>query len=181
MQTLRDERIALEEVIASLRKESETLRASLNEEFTVSNNLKAQLTRASKEAKESGEKKLRLLQSLYKRLMPVSLLGRGQASRPVAGELMRDEARLEEFMDRLVGEVVASVRAGEEKIGRLERECARRAEEVKAVGKRSEEEVGKLARVIREKESQHVKQKDSLVCYYEQLLNDVNSRVKVGL
>ena len=33
MSTLRDERVALEEVIASLRNESETLRASLNQVF----------------------------------------------------------------------------------------------------------------------------------------------------
>ncbi len=174
MQTLRNERVALEEVIASLRKESETLRSSLKEEFLSSNNVKAQLTRAQKEAKEGGDKKLRLLQSLYKRLLPVSVLGRkGGKSRGRHGlafdeDVIRDEARLEEFMDKVIEELVESVRCGEEKVSKLEKECMRR-----------EEDVEKLSRVIREKEGQHSKQKDSLVTYYEQLLNDVNSRVKV--
>ena len=40
--------------------------------------------------------------------------------------------------------------------------------------------VGELAGALRDKEAQHAQQRQSLVGYYEQLLNDVNSRVKVS-
>ena len=52
MSTLRDERVALEEVIVSLRTECETLRESLNHEFQTSDGLKSQLTKLTKGTKE---------------------------------------------------------------------------------------------------------------------------------
>ena len=54
MGTLREERVALEEVIVSLRSECETLRTSLNQEFETSDSLKTQLNRINKGNKENG-------------------------------------------------------------------------------------------------------------------------------
>lgn len=91
MGTLREERVALEEVIVSLRTECETLRTSLNNEFTTNDNLKSQVNRLTKSSKEIGEQKLVLLQSLYKRLLPVSVLNKKQKVK-LPGDL-RDESR----------------------------------------------------------------------------------------
>lgn len=179
MGTLREERVALEEVIVSLRTECETLRSSLNNEFTTNDNLKTQVSRLTKSSKEVGEQKLVLLQSLYKRLLPVSVLNKRQKVR-LPGDL-RDEKSLESFLDKLVDELVEHLKAAEDKIGGLEKAYAKKGEDLSALQKKSDDQVTRLTKIIKEKESHHTKQKESLVSYYEQLLNDVNSRVKVSV
>ena len=53
--TLRDERVALEEAIKSLRAESEELRKNLTREFDQNDTLKAQMARLAKQIKELQE------------------------------------------------------------------------------------------------------------------------------
>ena len=55
IQILRDERVALEEVIQSLRNECDTLRSSLKKEFEMNDNFKTQVSRFSKEKKDIKE------------------------------------------------------------------------------------------------------------------------------
>jgi len=42
-------------------------------------------------------------------------------------------------------------------------------------------QITKLTKIIKEKEVQYIKQKETMTSYYEQILNDVNSRVKVNI
>lgn len=53
--TLRDERVALEEAIKSLRAESEELRKNLTREFDQNDTLKAQISRLTKQLKDLQE------------------------------------------------------------------------------------------------------------------------------
>ncbi len=55
IQILRKERVALEEVIQSLRNECDTLRSSLNKEFEVNDHFKTQVNRLNAEKKEYQE------------------------------------------------------------------------------------------------------------------------------
>lgn len=52
---LRKERGALEDVISSLRAECDTLKASLNREYETNDNIKKQLNKLTKSAKQSDE------------------------------------------------------------------------------------------------------------------------------
>ena len=115
---------------------------------------------------------------MYKRLLPVSVLNQKKSKIKLPADL-RDEKELETFIDKLVTELVEQVRVGDEKCAALEKSLGKKEDLVQVVQKKSDEQASKLTRVIKEKENHYLKQKDSLVNYYEQLLNDVNSRVKV--
>lgn len=52
---LRKEREALEDVISSLRAECDTLKTSLNREYETNENIKKQLNKLTKTAKQSDE------------------------------------------------------------------------------------------------------------------------------
>jgi regulator of replication initiation timing len=55
MEVLRNERVALEEVITTLRAECDNFKQNLNKEFETNDNLKLQLNRLSKETKDFEE------------------------------------------------------------------------------------------------------------------------------
>jgi len=55
IQILRNERVALEEVIRSLRNECDTLRSSLNKEFEMNDHFKTQVSRFNKDKKDYQE------------------------------------------------------------------------------------------------------------------------------
>ena len=176
MEILRSERKALEEVIISQRNECETLKISLNNEYITNENLKTQFNRIAKGTREIEDQKLILLQSLYKRLLPASISNK-HIQLPMD---LREEKHLEEFVDKLVNDLIERLNKTIEKYSNLEKEFIRNEEKLRHVDKKHDEQIVKLTKIIKEKEAHYIKQKDSLVAYYEQLLNDVNSRVKVG-
>ena len=55
MDILRNERVALEEVITTLRVECDNFKQNLNKEFETNDNLKLQLNRLTKETKDFEE------------------------------------------------------------------------------------------------------------------------------
>ena len=67
----------------------------------------------------------------------------------------------------------------EEKVSCLEKTCTKKDENLHSLEKKTNDQLNKLTKMIKEKENYYSNQKDSMVNYYEQLLNDVNSRVKV--
>lgn len=73
------------------------------------------------------------------------------------------------------------VNDSDEKMLSAEKELYTKYELMQASQKKYEDQINKLTKILKEKESYYSKQKDSLVSYYEQLLNDVNSRVKVNM
>ena len=175
METLRNERIALENVIVSQRNECETLKVSLNHEFAINDNIKQQLNRVNKGSKELEDQKLLLLQSLYKRLLPISISNK-ELQLP---HDLREEKYLEEFVNKLIADLIERLSSLVNKYSNLEKEFIRNEDKMKHVEKKHDEQILKFTKIIKEKENHYIKQKDSLVTYYEQLLNDVNSRVKV--
>lgn len=175
METLRNERKALEEVIGTQRNECEALKCSLNHEFAMNESLKSQLNRVAKGNKELEDQKLILLQSLYKRLLPMSISNK-QCHLPSD---LRDEKYLEDYVEKLLNDLIDRLGLLNEKYANLERELSRSEDKLRHSDKKHDEQILKLTKIIKEKENYYIKQKDSLVAYYEQLLNDVNSRVKV--
>ena len=92
IETLRYERTAIEKVIISQRNECETLKASLCNEFTQTDQLKEKLNQMSKRNKEIENQKLLLLQSLVNKLLP-SLI----SNKPMQSSSdLEDEKKLEE-------------------------------------------------------------------------------------
>jgi hypothetical protein len=180
METLRNERIALEESISSLRKECEALRSSLNNEFTINDNLRMQMSRITKGNKEIEEQKIFLLQSLYKRLIPITISNKNSnfQQAPLPTDL-REEKQLEEFIDRQIEHILEHIHHTDYKLEDMENDMHKKEEILHNIVKKNEDQITKLTRIIIEKENQYKKEKDALVAYYEQLLNDVNSRVKV--
>lgn len=180
METLRNERSAMEEVIVSQRNECETLKASLNNEFYQTDQLKSQLNRLAKETKEQEDEKLNLLQSIYKRLLPATQSNRQhhQQQQPTLSDL-REEKKLEEHVNKQISDMIERIGSLTAKYSNLEKEFIRNEEKLHHIDKKHDEQILKLTKIIKEKENYYIKQKDSLVAYYEQLLNDVNSRVKV--
>lgn len=92
---------------------------------------------------------------------------------------LNDEKNLEEFIDSALVELTDHMRAMEEKVASLEKTCAKKDDNLYGLEKKTNDQLNKLTKMIKEKENYYSNQKDSMVNYYEQLLNDVNSRVKV--
>lgn len=90
------------------------------------------------------------------------------------------ETDLDDLAEKLVAHVADRLMTKGDRNERLEREYATLKEKCQALQKKCEEQQAKTTQVIREKENNFMKQKSSLVNHYEQLLNDVNSRVKVS-
>jgi hypothetical protein len=175
MKVLRDERKAFEETIDSLRNESEALRTSLTQAFLHGDNLKSELNRITKSTKEMEDQKVRMLKSLYKRLIPIFAMNKKvKLSSNLNGKCD------EEFMESLIRELGEYKRSNDECFAALERDSIRKEEHLNGLLKKNDEQLSRLTKTIKEKEIQFANQKETLVAYYEQLLNDVNSRVKVG-
>ena len=177
MKVLREERKALEETIDSLRNESDALRTSLTQAFLNGDNLKTELNRITKSTKELEDQKVRMLKSLYKRLIPIFAMNKKLKLSSNLSEGKCDE----EFMENLVHELGEYKRTSDECFAALERDSIRKEDHLNGLLKKNDEQISRLTKTIKEKEIQFANQKDTLVAYYEQLLNDVNSRVKVGL
>ena len=82
-------------------------------------------------------------------------------------------------MIRLIDEMNERLSTSVSKYSNLEKEFIRNEDKLRHIHKKHDEQILKFTILIKEKENYYIKQKDSLVAYYEQLLNDVNSRVKV--
>ena len=112
---LRNERIALEETISTMRNECDNLKTKLNKEFEKNDDLKSQVNRLTKGSKESEEKKLFLLQSLYKRLLPLLMTNKTNAKQIKLPTDIREEKNLEEFIDKIITQLVDRLSNIEEK------------------------------------------------------------------
>ena len=205
MNLVRSERAALEDVIGSLRKENETLRISLSREFDTNDAFKAQINRLNKEHKEleavsirqsflinkfksilmnfdtknKSKSKLVLLQSLYKRILPVLISNKSQVKNLKLANEPKDEAILEDFVDNAIAEMVEQNHALNEKLCASDKELVLKEDTLQQLQKKCEEQATKFSKVLKEKESHYSRQKDSLVAYYEKMVNEANSRIKV--
>jgi hypothetical protein len=119
------------------------------------------------------------LQSLYKRLLPVFISNKSQSTKLKLPTDLKEEKNLEEFIDKTLKELIIRLQNSEEKLSSVEKESEKKQEQIIKSQKKHEEHISKLTKIIKEKEIYYTKQNESLVNYYEQLLNDVNSRVKV--
>ncbi len=120
-----------------------------------------------------------MLQSLYKRLLPIFISDKSQSTKLKLPTDLKEEKNLEEFIDKILKEVIIRLNNSEEKLSNVEKELESKQEQMVKSQKKHEEHINKLTKIIKEKEVYYTKQNESLVNYYEQLLNDVNSRVKV--
>lgn len=119
------------------------------------------------------------MQSLYKRLLPVFISDKTQSNKLKLPTDLKEEKNLEEFIDKILKELIIRLNDSEEKLSNAEKELENKQEQITKSQKKHEEHINKLTKIIKEKEVYYTKQNESLVNYYEQLLNDVNSRVKV--
>jgi hypothetical protein len=103
---------------------------------------------------------------------------------PLFGTIGKDdnlnEQNLEDVIDDTINKLVYYVENFGEKLNKIENNLKLKDEQILLITRKYEEQIQKLSKSIKEKESTFKKQKDSLVNYYEQLINDVNARVKVS-
>lgn len=103
---------------------------------------------------------------------------------PLFGTIGKDdnlnEQNLEDVIDDTINKLVYYVENFGEKLNKIENNLKLKDEQIILTTRRYEEQIQKLSKSLKEKESSFKKQKDSLVNYYEQLINDVNARVKVS-
>jgi hypothetical protein len=75
---------------------------------------------------------------------------------------------------------VSRLLAKEEKLKLIEKNHSIEQNKLKCLAKTQEEQINKLSLILQRNEAQFNKQKESMVAYYERMLNDINSRVKVS-
>lgn len=92
---------------------------------------------------------------------------------------VKDEKNLEDFLEKFVPQLVERHKISEEKCKKLENKLDEKQSELDYMQKNYDVQITKLTKIIKEKEIQYSKQKETMTSYYEQILNDVNSRVKV--
>ena len=159
MEVLRNERVALEEVITTLRSECDNFKSKLTNEFEKNDDLKSQVNRLSKGSKECEEKKLFLLQSLYKRLLPLLMSNKSQAKQIKLPTDIREEKNLEEFIDKIITQLVDRLSNIEEKAVSFEKESMSKEEKMQQMQKKYDEQISKLTKILKEKEIHYVNYK----------------------
>jgi hypothetical protein len=92
---------------------------------------------------------------------------------------MKDEKSLKSFLEKFLAQLVERRKNSEEKCLQLESKLCEKQSELDYMQKNYDVQITKLTKIIKEKEIQYSKQKETMTSYYEQILNDVNSRVKV--
>lgn len=90
------------------------------------------------------------------------------------------EQTIETIIDSAISELINYVQSFEEKLGLIETKLKSKEEYIEQISRKYEHQIQKLSKSLKDKESHFNKQRESLVSYYEQLLNDVNARVKVS-
>jgi len=153
---LRNERIALEETISTMRNECDNLKTKLNKEFEKNDDLKSQVNRLTKGSKESEEKKLFLLQSLYKRLLPLLMTNKTNAKQIKLPTDIREEKNLEEFIDKIITQLVDRLSNIEEKAMNFEKESLTKDEKLQQLQKKYDDQISKLTKILKEKEVHYV-------------------------
>ena len=148
--------MALEETIAKLRNESENLKLKLSKEFEKNDDLKSQVTRMTKGSKEAEEKKLFLLQSLYKRLLPLLMTNKSQAKQIKLPTDIREEKNLEEFIDKIITQLVQRLSSIEENAIGFEKESLSKEEKLQQLQKKYDDQISKLTKILKEKEVHYV-------------------------
>ena len=161
-EVLRNERLALEEVICTLRNECDNLMTKFNKEFEKNDELKSQVNRLTKGTKESEEKKLFLLQSLYKRLLPLMMSNKTHVKQIKFPTDIREEKNLEEFIDKIITQLVERLSNLEEKTIIFEKESTAKDEKFQQLLKKSDDQISKLTKILKEKEVQYVSYKECL-------------------
>ena len=87
---------------------------------------------------------------------------------------------IETIIDSAISELLKYVQSFEDKLGLIEAKLKSKEDYIEQISRKYEHQLQKLSKALKDKESHFNKQKESLVSYYEQLLNDVNARVKVS-
>lgn len=90
------------------------------------------------------------------------------------------EQTIENIIDSTISELIKYVQSFEDKLSLIETKLKSKEDYIEQISRKYEHQIQKLNKSVKEKETQFNKQKESLVSYYEQLLNDVNARVKVS-
>ena len=85
-----------------------------------------------------------MLQSLYKRLLPILITNKSQAKQIKLPADVRQEKNLEEFIDKIISQLVDRLSNIEEKAINSEKDLSTKEEQLNQVQKKYEDQITKL-------------------------------------
>ncbi len=91
-----------------------------------------------------------------------------------------NDQNLESLIENAIISLINSIQKYNDNLNDIELKFKQKELQNEEIKLKQEEQVKSLTKTLKEKETIFTKQKESLVNYYEQLINDVNSRVKVS-
>ena len=91
-----------------------------------------------------------------------------------------NEQNLEKLIENSIISLINTIEKYNDNLNDIEHKFKQKELQNDEIKIKQEEQIKNLNKSLKEKETIFVKQKESLVNYYEQLINDVNSRVKVS-
>jgi uncharacterized protein (UPF0305 family) len=97
-----------------------------------------------------------MLQSLYKRLLPILITNKSQAKQIKLPADVRQEKNLEEFIDKIISQLVDRLSNIEEKAINSEKDLSTKEEQLNQVQKKYEDQITKLTKILKEKETHYV-------------------------
>lgn len=96
-------------------------------------------------------------------------------------ESQQQEQFIESLIDNLIINIINIIKTYDDTRVDYELKLKENTNSIDELKQKQEEQIKNLTKSLKEKETIFNKQKESLVNYYEQLINDVNSRVKVSI
>jgi hypothetical protein len=93
---------------------------------------------------------------------------------------MMNEQNLENLIENAIINIINLIQNYDENLNEIEIKLKEKEAFNEETQIKQDEQIKSLTKLLKEKETIFIKQKESLVNYYEQLINDVNSRVKVS-
>jgi uncharacterized protein (UPF0305 family) len=97
-----------------------------------------------------------MLQSLYKRLLPILITNKNQAKQIKLPADVRQEKNLEEFIDKIISQLVDRLSNIEEKAMNSEKDLSCKEEQLHQTQKKYEDQITKLTKILKEKETHYV-------------------------
>ena len=114
------------------------------------------------------------MQALYKRLLPVLTSKTNSISNN------GNEQNLESLIETAIISLISSIQKYNDNLNDIELKFKQKELQNEELKIKQDEQIKNLTKSLKEKETIFTKQKESLINYYEQLINDVNTRVKVS-
>ena len=114
------------------------------------------------------------MQALYKRLLPVLTSKTNSISNN------GNEQNLESLIETAIISLISSIQKYNDNLNDIELKFKQKELQNEELKIKQDEQIKNLTKSLKEKETIFTKQKESLINYYEQLIKDVNTRVKVS-